>query len=683
MSKKSGSGYIGQIVVIIILLLLLLTLGVLIMCVAMPYVNAKSTMPDTTHFEISMREDGTSTLSWDAVPGVDSYIVEISDYQSGETVFSGSVNGSVCLLPALDESRLILRVSSVKYCSIFGTRMKRLGEESAQVTFLMHDPCARELTADADAVTHTIALSWQGYAGDNYKVYKQGDLGVLSLLEESGETSITLNFDGETLTLPDYDETVTLVVEGICAYDGITLYGTSSVTVGFTREDFLPSDIELRCTENGGNSWTLLWSETQGDTYTLEMSENDGDWQTVLVYERGDTLSYSTGQLPPFNEYKFRVSSTGGKISEDESVISNTVSVETEPTPVGCLVWTVKPVYIYSGVDKKEIIGETGDSSYCVLSEDSGMFYVRFGGGYGYIDSSYCMINLPDYFGDLCAYDITNSYASLFTIHEYEIKHITGRDITGYENVRLGYGEYLVPLLYPTAEKLLTAALAARDDGYRIKITDAFRPQTATYDLYDWTDELLDEPVPDYTYSGIVMDDLPDIPLISEIAGDLPEDTDWDTVEQIEYLKYSDLLSGGIYTLSDFFENGSSTHNMGIALDVTLEWGGEEVKMQTSMHDVSCYSEILRNNWNAELLSGYMSSAGFNTSSSKWWHFEDNASAGTLNLAYRLNGVSAEGWYYDGTGFRYRRSTGAFYTDCRVTIDGSIFEFGTDGYVIE
>ena len=114
-----------------------------------------------------------------------------------------------------------------------------------------------------------------------------------------------------------------------------------------------------------------------------------------------------------------------------------------------------------------------------MLGEKDGMFAIRLDGKTCYIDSNYCMINLPEYLGPLCAYNITTSYISLYMVPEYGIPNVTGVVTGGYDHVRMADGTYLVPLLYPTAQKLRVAAETARDQGYRLKIYDAYRPPDA------------------------------------------------------------------------------------------------------------------------------------------------------------------------------------------------------------
>jgi len=112
------------------------------------------------------------------------------------------------------------------------------------------------------------------------------------------------------------------------------------------------------------------------------------------------------------------------------------------------------------------------------------------------------MINLPEYVGDYCAYDIANSYSSLFTVHDNPLQYITGEVIPGFENVSTPEDGFLVPCLYPSARKLLTAAQAAKEDGHRLRVHEAFRPNEATRYLYDTVQAQLEYPIPERDDAG-------------------------------------------------------------------------------------------------------------------------------------------------------------------------------------
>ncbi len=304
-------------------------------------------------------------------------------------------------------------------------------------------------------------------------------------------------------------------------------------------------------------------------------------------------------------------------VRREDVTEENEPGIPTEFSATGCLIWPVRDLPLYAP-DNMEQTGKFAEvcRGYRVLEEQDGNFLIEADGVLGYIDSRYCMINLSEYLGELCAYDIANSYQSLYRMHGHEIPGITGTVITGYEDIRRQDGQFLVPFLYPSCRKLITAAENALADGYRLKIYDAYRPGAATEQLYQITESILDTPL-------------------------APLETG--TTDEGQERIYRDLVSNDTYYLSDFLARNGSSHNMGIALDLTLETlDGQELQMQTQMHDLSVYSVLERNNGPADLLNRYMTEAGFNILRSEWWHFQDNETRDSLELEYVREGVRAE-----------------------------------------
>lgn len=177
---------------------------------------------------------------------------------------------------------------------------------------------------------------------------------------------------------------------------------------------------------------------------------------------------------------------------------------EDEITPVGCKIWPLKELEFYlvnpgdtGNKSKENVIKKIkGGTSLTVLDEREGYFEVEYEGDTGFVEANFCMINLPDFFGDLLEYNITNSYSSIFMAHDYKLYGITETVVPGYEDVKVREDIYLVPYLYPCALKLLPVAKRVIDDGYKLKIYDAFRPHEATTFLYDTVNSYLLKHVP-------------------------------------------------------------------------------------------------------------------------------------------------------------------------------------------
>lgn len=656
---------------------------------------------------LTRQADGSLLASWPKVESAGSYWVRAEC--AGQTLYEGEAADAGCLLPAAASGSLTIRVQPV-----------RTGRRGAAHTWQVEDlaavnwPTLEAFEAQVDRSKH-LRFSWRGTGGDVYLLYRIGEDGAARLTARPDASVYSLPVGGEgELPMPAYGETLQFVGGYGCREGDVVFCGPLSEPVSFRRSDFLDHVIHVSAEPQGDNVYRFSWNEAQGDYYLLQCCSEDAPaWQDLCRVECSETPGCEV-RLGAGTEYRLRVISCGAGQTEPPAR-SDELALTTGLSVLYAAVWPVQDLDLYRDAGRREVMGTApAASACCVLDEAEGLFYVRTrDGSCGYIDNRFCLINLPDYMGELCAYDITNSYSSLYMVHGYEIPGVTGTVVTGYEQVRQGEGEYLVPLLYPCAQKLAAAARAARADGYRLKIYDAYRPQEASTEIYRVAEQHLNDPIPDATYTGEPAADLPDIPLLSQLqaaqereaatpaagpaaengwlpgqaeaaegpapassaapleepapgapeapAAETPE-PDAPAEEELQpYLTYYLLMTGGRYRLSSFLAQHGSTHNLGIAIDLTLERldTREELKMQTAMHDLSCYAVLTRNNDNADLLAGYMLGAGFDPLTSEWWHFQDDATRDALGLTvYQEKGVSPEGWRHDSEGWYYLRADG-------------------------
>ena len=618
----------------------------------LPYLQAESEMPENAAITITAQEDGMMLLSWDEADCADRYLVQVlysdqGEEREAEILFSESCPDNVCELPALPTGREVtLRINTEVICRQGWKESVRAGDTPAEYTFMPSIPTVGELNVEINTEEKTAALSWEYRNGDRYRLYKVSD-NEQSLIRtiEAGRTVITFG-DGCDLEMPGHEDTYSFMLDVYRQSPGILFYGTPYENISVCREDFLGSELALDCADEGDNVFTLSWNETKGEKYEVQLlNDATAEWETLAELDPTDNRSYSTGHLSPFTEYTLRVVALGGQTLPESKFAALPAEVRLSPgaSAIYATVWPLKELEVYKDVDQFEVAGSVeAASAFCVLDEIDGFFKIRYSDSeYGYINSNYCLINLPDYMGDLCSYDIANSYSAIYMVHEFEIPGVTDTVIKGYENIRMNSGDFLVPLLYPSARRLVSAAQAALADGYRLKIYDAYRPNQATRSVYDRTLSIIEEPIPEETFTGKPMFDLPQ-------AG---ED---------EMITYRRLMTNDTYSLNNFLAAGASFHNMGIALDLTLvKLSGEELKMQTSMHDLSWYSDIYSNNANANLLAAYMKDAGFVGLVSEWWHFQDNETRDSLGLSTFMRlGVSPECWMADDDGWEYREADG-------------------------
>lgn len=648
----------------------------------LPWYNSDSTMPQDGQFLIQEQPNGNLLLSWPRAKGAHKYMLEIlipaaTAEEEPRSVYRTIIDGNACTIPVPgdpDQQRLI-RVSSLVEYSTPLKEEYRLGEEPLELLTDFRAPRIRELTWKPDADTKTVSITYVLDNADTARLYRDEN-GVLVPIVNCRENQLQLRFaeDGDLPMIPFGGES-RIILDATRENDNLRFIGYYSDEFTVVRDHLLGRNLNLQMEDMGHNVLRLTWDETKGDHYLVQKcAMGSTDWETVEVIPGDGVRSYKSPHLPPFHAYSYRVVAAGGETlpHRDLAAVSRTMDFETKESAVYATIWPTKDLDAYTDPQKTMIGGHvvTGQA-YCVLEEVEGMFAVRVDNDILYIDSNYCLINLPEYMGHLCAYQISNSDSSIFLMHEFNIDNLSGKVINGYSDIKLSDGTYVVPLLYPTAQRLLQAAHAARDQGYRLKIYDAFRPNVATTSMYYHASQILDKNLPKRPYTNVTIDSL-DLPL-----EDIHENDHTN-------LLYRDVMLGD-YTLNYYVANGRSNHNYGIALDLTLETldTGREIKMQTSMHDLSHYSALSNNNSSAWVLQKIMTGAGFTTLTSEWWHFNDLTSKNTFSSVVVTYGLSVEGWVADDYGWRYRNAKGEYLTDVTYEIDGVSYTFRSDGYLLE
>lgn len=651
---------------------------------AKPRILAENTMPQNGILVLNQQEDGTVLLTWDKGWNTDYYIVELlSVGEEPEPLFYAEVdNGESCVIPELPQDvELTLRVQSVKRYQTLGKEERiRLGSYALEAGGFFTVPTVENILWNMDLDQKQMDIQYDLSEGALLWVLLSKNDGQESWPQVWDTEDIQYTF-GESGDYPvlAYGETYDFIFKPYFQKPGLTFYGLESPQISLERQDFLGTELNMVCQELGYNQYMLTWDETKGEHYEVQSQEGDtGEWVTLCQLPINGERTYTTPHMQRYTDYRLRVVAVGGQTLPDSefAAISDEAMVTTGASLIFATVWPIQNLEVYSDSEKTEVIGTAPEASaYCVLAEENGLFQVRFEDGYGYIDGNYCMINLPEYIGSLCSYNITNSYSSLFMVHGYEIPSVSGRVVQGYEDIYQADGSFVVPLLYPTAQKLEQAAFAALEAGYRIKIYDSYRPQEASLSVYRYARAIFDEEIPEKTFQG------------SGPAKDLPTLPEPEEGEEPLVLTYGYLMTdNGRYTIRNFITDTDSQHNLGIAMDMTLVSleSGQDLTMQTAMHDLSWYSALARNNSNANLLSSIMKGAGFGGLFSEWWHFQDNDTRKELGLKnYMKVGVSPECWMADDDGWRYRDADGNYYAGCTATIGEREYSFDAEGYLME
>lgn len=654
--------------------------------VLIPYLDAGNSMAADARLTIRANEDGTLSVRWPEGENANGYKLQVLE-RDGTELYSEETNQCSALIPQLSGVQEVkVRVTSVHDYD----GKSREGRNALETTIPAQPPQIRDLTWHSDAAQGSVDATFDMSEGDLCYVYMSVGDEEPVLVEQLQEGKLHLQFgEGEAYPIPTYDAPLRFTFQLERTLKKALYRGSIAEGFTLTREFLLGSDLNVEHTYNGDNSYTLTWSETRGAYYDVRVSEDGGKtWMTLAYIPADRERTFTTPSLKACTDYIISVVAVGGQtVPEGEfAAEAEHIQVHTDEKLRYSTIWPLMDLPVYrSPQARQKLGGAMAGSAWCVLGQEGKYFKIRYQGQDGYINSDYCMINVAEYLGNLCAYDITNSYSSIYLVHEYGIAGVSGTVITGYEDVRVGQKEYLVPLLYPTAQKLLKAGLAAQELGCRLKIYDSFRPQDATHSIYQLTFDVMRRPVPDRTFSGKAVSDL------NLIRGNPYQRV---TVEQenadgttkktnITAMTFHTLMTNnGEYDLALFLAPNTSRHNYGVALDLTLtDAEGKELAMQSAMHDLSWYSASKRNNDNANLLYKIMTEAGMRNIYSEWWHFQDNEVFEKRAYEPLTSGVSWECWVADHNGWRYRRADGSFYANCTQFIDGQGYTFDENGYI--
>lgn len=622
-------------------------------------------------------EGNQMNLSWPEPVNASASRLYKYDSEKKDYVLYGEFEGTGTTMEGVRANEeILLQLEAVKYTvNWLGKPCERVSRKKS-VTVRPMQLDRPVLQKDLDPEKMSLTVNWNSGTGNLYEVYRLDEFNRWQSILETGLDSVSFDF-GENLDMPDQEHPASLAVRTMRRGKGCVYYSALSDVIVVERDDLSGTVLALNCEQIGERIYRMTWAETRGDTYEVQQwSDRENDWITKKVVDWSEERVYETDRLPSGALVHFRVVAyhAGEQENEEDFTVDPEVfSFHTEISPLYCTVWPVIDLDLLEDAQSGLAVAKIpAGEALCVLAEENGRFQVRYQGVYGYVDSRYCMINLPEYLGDWCEYDIANSYSSIFRVHGYDIPGITDTVVKGYQNIHLSNDDFLVPYLYPCAQLLLQAAKDVREDGYTLRIYDAFRPNEATRFLYDTVERLLNTRV-----SG-------KITVLNENSV-FGQEMAAEDLEEMDMPTFGEVMMNRQYQLSWFLAASVSAHNRGIALDLTLvDLDTDElVGMQTDMHDLSWYSSSAENNENADLLAMYMKRLGFNGIASEWWHFQDDDTREAIGLnSYLTQGVAVTGWKKDDTGWRYRLADGSFYQSTTAELEGESFTFDANGYVM-
>ena len=677
----------GKVLIVVLVIALLLgAAAVAVFGFWLPYRNAESHMIQG-QLELRELDDGQLQLTWPQATNLDRYLLEIRETGNMEqpyVYYRVFTAGNTWKLPPLPTDKaLTFSIRTVVDYKQLWLEKERLSENELALNITLTPPTLQGMEWVADENTKTVTLNYDLGANEWCRLYWQDENGQWQEVQDTDQTQLVLTFgDMGEFPVPSFGQLTHFQASVYRMDPSLVFYGNISYGFSVERDDLLGRDLNPVITDEGYNVSTITWEETKGQTYQVQrFDKTTGQWEVLTEIPGDGARTYTTDHMAVNSSFTYRVVAVGGQTMPDSefAAVSGELVQETKESPIYCTVWPLKNLKTYADPEKTTAVSSIkAGTAWCVVEEKGNMFGIRQDGQIRYIESNHCLINLPEYMDDLCLYDITNSYKSLYMVHEFEIPEVTDVITKGYEKVKLKSGEYLVPLLYPTAKRLAEAARIALDAGYKLKIYDAFRPQAATVEIYDLTEKILEDELPEKPFTKKYT--------IKEL--NLPEpkkELTPDPIQEEEVpLTYQDVMLGEEYTLNYFLAKGGSMHNLGLALDLTMVEleTGKEVKMQTSMHDLSRYSVLAKNNKAAKKLTEIMTAAGFGGLVSEWWHFQDNDARKTINPSALWSGVTPSCWMADDHGWRFRNSSGVYCKNGTFKIDGIEYAFDAEGYVI-
>lgn len=282
----------------------------------------------------------------------------------------------------------------------------------------------------------------------------------------------------------------------------------------------------------------------------------------------------------------------------------------------------------------KKINAGTG---FKILEENENWLKVDVNGTVGWISTLYCMVNLPDIIPSI-VYDDTNSYSSLFKSSEIDIPNVTGKQLYNNKayNERLEKNEYMMPVIYAMAKKIMKAQELALEEGYSLKIYETYRPYEAQVAVSTNLNKLMNENKT--VYNGINGGGWNEGWFIAQVLSNHQRGIAMDvslvkvnnykvkTCGNYKYMSITDYTEEQMPTQMHELSNKAISMKYGVDSNSKTAW--EDVPMASGMTD------------GAKRLRNYCVEAGLTPLCSEWWHFND------LDARKKIGNNYSTGRYY-------------------------------------
>ena len=278
------------------------------------------------------------------------------------------------------------------------------------------------------------------------------------------------------------------------------------------------------------------------------------------------------------------------------------------------------PLFVAANENASVIKTLPPGQGFTILEDHGPWWYINVNNTRGWILNALAMINIPDIIPSI-VHNNTNTYSSMLRSSGFDIPNVTGMALYQMRdfNTRLGRYEFIAPILFGTAKKIMKAQQAALADGNTLVIYETFRPAEAHNFVHKHFEYLVNtNPI---VYAGIT---------------ERPFNIRW------------------------FLAVAPYTHQRGTGIDVSLarfnnyaiRTTGDysfihitdytEFEMQTPMHELSVAAVVFRDAvhsrsrtaWmytefadaateGTRLMHRYLTDAGLTPLASEWWHFND------------------------------------------------------------
>lgn len=248
-----------------------------------------------------------------------------------------------------------------------------------------------------------------------------------------------------------------------------------------------------------------------------------------------------------------------------------------------CTVWALTDLQIMDADGNAVGTMQTGVGYKAEVTETQ--VTVKDGEVSGSVDQDHILVDLADFMPGETLFYIHYAVSAFATIHNHAIETYAGTKL--YPYVKKADGTFYVPFMLNAARHLKEAEYEALSLGYTLKIYDAYRPYPVTQLTFEKMEEFVTER-PEFK------------------------------------AMMTEPVNGKNYGLNWFLAKNESSHNYGCAVDIALcdSETRKNIPKQSQICELSTRSVPDMSSIHSSMLRQIMTSCGFGTLESEWWHFD-------------------------------------------------------------